>query len=269
MLEKVVQEQIEEAIVYFLSWKEGTFSFELSTILGRGEVSVDPHAFILEKGIDTQWLVLEGTRMMDEQKQGGEIPVEDTVADAFIEDDGAGFEEPPAPESQGGIVLVDDDLKAVAEIYRVLKPDGYLGSLELGWFKAPSKDIYNEILRKTCSNFVPRMLLFNEWESFFKSHKFELIKDHIDRDGLHAEMMNLVSTLFLITVYTATVRLNSGDMITDRFNPERIGRATDNKHRRCGAGCNMCSAGIIANDQTRILTKRNQIDDFRLSGQVD
>jgi len=78
--------------------------------------------------------------------------------------------------SQAFFILIDNKQKALEEIYRVLKPDGYLGSLELGWFKAPSKDIYNEILRKTCSNFVPRMLLFNEWESFFKSHKFELIK---------------------------------------------------------------------------------------------
>ena len=61
-LEKVVQEQIEDAIVFFLTWKEGTFSFELADIQGRGEFSVDPQAFILEHGIDTQWLVLEGTR---------------------------------------------------------------------------------------------------------------------------------------------------------------------------------------------------------------
>ena len=103
-LEKVVQEQIEESIVYFLSWMEGTFSFELSNIEGRGEVSVDPHAFILEKGIDTQWLVLEGTRLMDERSREGP-KAEDTVDDAITEEPDTGG----APEGLGSIILVDDN----------------------------------------------------------------------------------------------------------------------------------------------------------------
>jgi CheY-like chemotaxis protein len=106
VLEKIVQEQIEEAIVYFLSWKEGTFSFELSEIQGRGEVSVDPHAFILEKGIDTQWLVLEGTRKMDEMSRHG-VEAEEEQAEGA----GAAEEAPQAASevSRGGVVLVDDD----------------------------------------------------------------------------------------------------------------------------------------------------------------
>jgi CheY-like chemotaxis protein len=104
VLEKVVQEQIEESIVYFLSWKEGTFSFELSDIQDRGEVSVDPHAFILEKGIDTQWLVLEGTRKMDERSR--EAPVEKEAPPAEVTEV---KREAATPVSRGGLVLVDDD----------------------------------------------------------------------------------------------------------------------------------------------------------------
>jgi CheY-like chemotaxis protein len=108
VLEKIVQEQIEESIVYFLSWKEGTFSFELSEIKGRGEVSVDPHAFILEKGIDTQWLVLEGTRKMDERsRQEGGAEGEETVAVA--EEEAVAEGESETTGSRGGLVLVDDD----------------------------------------------------------------------------------------------------------------------------------------------------------------
>ena len=74
-LEKVVQEQIEDAIAFFLSWREGTFCFELADIKGRGEFSVDPQAFILERGIDTQWLVMEGTRLVDERtRESGSAP---------------------------------------------------------------------------------------------------------------------------------------------------------------------------------------------------
>lgn len=104
VLEKVVQEQIEESIVYFLSWREGTFSFELSNIESRGEVSVDPHAFILEKGIDTQWLVLEGTRLMDERSRAG-TGTEEASAPSAGEEGGEGG----TPEGRAAVVLVDDD----------------------------------------------------------------------------------------------------------------------------------------------------------------
>ncbi len=108
VLEKVVQEQIEEAIGYFLSWDEGDFTFELSDIQGRGEVSVDPHAFILEKGIDTQWLVLEGTRKMDERSRQGE-DAEAGEGAAAAQEAAAVTEEAEPSGSRGGLVLVDDD----------------------------------------------------------------------------------------------------------------------------------------------------------------
>src|SRR5512133_2370806 len=111
-LEKVVQEQIEDAIVYFLSWREGTFSFELADIQGRGEFSVDPQAFILERGIDTQWLVLEGTRLIDERSREGaargpvETPAEaDGGETSFAELDS----EAPSTGDDLPLVLVEDE----------------------------------------------------------------------------------------------------------------------------------------------------------------
>ncbi len=122
-LEKVVTEQIEDAIVFFLSWREGTFSFELAEIKGRGEFSVDPQAFILERGIDTQWLVLEGTRMMDERSRervAAPAPSEAPAA-AAGETSFAGIEE----EAGGGraLILVDDD-----PLFRGMARD-YLGRI--------------------------------------------------------------------------------------------------------------------------------------------
>lgn len=78
--------------------------------------------------------------------------------------------------SQAFFILIDDKEKAFREISRVLKPGGYFGSLELSWYKVPPKDAYNEILTKTCSSFVPRMVTFKEWESFFTSKDFSHIK---------------------------------------------------------------------------------------------
>ncbi len=111
-LEKVVREQIEDAIVFFLSWREGTFSFELADIKGRGEFSVDPQAFILERGIDTQWLVLEGTRLIDERARarGSAPPVGEAAAEPPGETSFAEIEGGPVEASGGrALILVDDD----------------------------------------------------------------------------------------------------------------------------------------------------------------
>ena len=112
-LEKVVQEQIEDAIVYFLSWRDGTFSFELADIKSRGEFSVDPQAFILERGIDTQWLVLEGTRLIDERaRERGDAPAAEAQAEPAGETSFADLDTGPeeAPAVAGApLVLVDDD----------------------------------------------------------------------------------------------------------------------------------------------------------------
>ena len=124
VLEKVVTEQIEDAIVFFLSWREGTFSFELAEIKGRGEYSVDPQAFILERGIDTQWLVLEGTRMIDERSRervAAPAPAE-APPDAGAETSFAGIEDEAAAAGRV-LILVDDD-----PLFRGMARD-YLGRL--------------------------------------------------------------------------------------------------------------------------------------------
>ena len=124
-LEKVVTEQIEDAIVFFLSWREGTFSFELAEIKGRGEFSVDPQAFILDRGIDTQWLVLEGTRMIDERSRDrGAAPAPGAApagpADPTAETSFAGIEDEAATGGRA-LILVDDD-----QFFREMARD-YLG----------------------------------------------------------------------------------------------------------------------------------------------
>ncbi len=70
-LEQVVQQQIEESVYYFLTWRDGTFKFDLKEVDGRLEVGIDPQVLISHRGIDTQWLVLEGTRLIDERKSRG------------------------------------------------------------------------------------------------------------------------------------------------------------------------------------------------------
>ncbi len=97
-LDQVVQEQIEESIFYFLTWDEGTFKFDLREVDTRHEVGIDPNVVISQKGIDTQWLILEGTRMLDEHRRMGTVPVPEAAP-----------EEGDEAETPSVIVLVDDD----------------------------------------------------------------------------------------------------------------------------------------------------------------
>ena len=71
--------------------------------------------------------------------------------------------------SQAFFILIDDKVDALKEIVRVLKPGGFLGALELSWLKKPPEDIYEEFIAKTCNDFIPRVIQFDEWENFFRS----------------------------------------------------------------------------------------------------
>jgi ubiquinone/menaquinone biosynthesis C-methylase UbiE len=110
-------------------------------------------------------LINIANKSLEENDRNGRIKFE--VANAF---------EIPYPDntfdvviSQAFFILIDEKEKALKEIARVLKPGGYLGSLELAWFRNPTKEAYEELLEKTCNNFIPRVVGFDEWEEFFRS----------------------------------------------------------------------------------------------------
>jgi hypothetical protein len=107
-LEKVVQGQIEEAIGYFLSWRRGTFRFDQTDLPRRGEFSVDPQAFMLEQGIDTQWLLLEGARLADERKRGGDAHQAAAESPAAAEKKEVGPAAPPAPATPAPPAALSD-----------------------------------------------------------------------------------------------------------------------------------------------------------------
>lgn len=74
--------------------------------------------------------------------------------------------------SQAFFILIDEQEKALSEINRVLKPNGFFGSLELSWFSSPPEEAFHELMQKTCSDFIPRVKLFDEWEALFQSRNF-------------------------------------------------------------------------------------------------
>jgi CheY-like chemotaxis protein len=72
-IESVVREQIERVVYSFFSWDEGTFEFELQDDVETIDDSkIDPLQFMLEQGLNPQFLAMEGSRIIDEKRHRGD-----------------------------------------------------------------------------------------------------------------------------------------------------------------------------------------------------
>ncbi len=71
-IEEVAKEQVERIIYSFFGWSEGNFAFELGEPeeLTNGKFS-SLHQ-VLRQGLNTQWLAIEGSRIVDERRHRGE-----------------------------------------------------------------------------------------------------------------------------------------------------------------------------------------------------
>lgn len=68
-IENVVRQQIEKLVYGFFGWTEGTFAFELREPESLGGTRVDPLQFMLDQGLNPQWLAMEGSRLLDERRR--------------------------------------------------------------------------------------------------------------------------------------------------------------------------------------------------------
>lgn len=122
-IEELVREQIEHVVYSLFAWQEGSFAFDLQeSVEAVDAIRMDPVQFMLEQGLNTQFLAMEATRILDEQRftdeegggEGSVVHAPDTVDAAFDM-----MQEPvdaPASEplplsvpANGPVVLVDDD----------------------------------------------------------------------------------------------------------------------------------------------------------------
>ncbi|MBE0574593.1 MAG: response regulator [Desulfuromonadales bacterium] len=71
-IEKAVREQVEKVIYSFFSWDEGSFSFELGDPGEMADTNLNPLQFMLDSGLNPQWLAMEGSRLLDEKRHRGE-----------------------------------------------------------------------------------------------------------------------------------------------------------------------------------------------------
>lgn len=133
-IEVVVREQIEQVVLSLFAWVEGTFDFEaeddIETIDGG---IVDPLQFMLSKGLNPQFLAMEGTRIVLESRavtgtglDNGGSDETDEVEIAFSLSDvvstmGGTPEQPVARP----LVIVDDDGTTLKALSEMLRESGY------------------------------------------------------------------------------------------------------------------------------------------------
>ena len=68
-LETIIRKQIEEIIYDLLAWEEGFFNFELGEIAPKDKIEIDTQDFLLRSGISAEYLLMEGTRLLDERRK--------------------------------------------------------------------------------------------------------------------------------------------------------------------------------------------------------
>ena len=70
VIEDVVRQQIEEIIYDLLAWEEGFFNFELGEVAPKDKIEIDTQNLLLKSGLSAEYLLMEGTRILDEKRKG-------------------------------------------------------------------------------------------------------------------------------------------------------------------------------------------------------
>lgn len=124
VIEEVVREQIENVVFSLFAWAEGDFKFNVQEDLDTvDDTRTDPLQFILDQGLNPQFLAMEGTRILDEKRNVAESgyatdvsPDEDSEL-SFDLVDPVG-DKTPVSEVKVPVIIVDDDgptLRAISE----------------------------------------------------------------------------------------------------------------------------------------------------------
>lgn len=138
-IEEIVREQIERVVYSLFSWDEGSFDFELREDIDTLQLPErDPDQYLLERGMNPQFLAIEGSRILDESRHRGEqagfqendetAEVDESCDRAFDLMQSAPVGEEPTPAAVGDVpmaVLADDDENVRSAIASILSGLGY------------------------------------------------------------------------------------------------------------------------------------------------
>jgi len=139
IIEEVVREQIENVVFTLFAWIEGSFEFEVQEHIETVDgTRMDPLQFMLDQGLNPQFLAMEGTRMLDEKRHAAEMGyagVENLDRDDSVDFDFDLVDSATAvaksiqkTDVKNPIVVVDDDgptLQAVSEGMRQIGYEVY------------------------------------------------------------------------------------------------------------------------------------------------
>ncbi|MDD2582319.1 MAG: DUF4388 domain-containing protein [Desulfuromonadaceae bacterium] len=121
----VVREQIEKAVFSLFAWTNGAFRFEVQDSIETVDgTRMDPLQFVLDKGLNPQYLAMEGTRSIKENHNAAESGFAGDDYSAQTGNSVPDLAYDPFPHSsfqrpvQRPVVIVDDDgptLRAIAD----------------------------------------------------------------------------------------------------------------------------------------------------------
>jgi len=133
IIEEVVREQIENVVFSLFDWGEGTFKFEVqSSIETVDGTKMDPLQFMLDQGLNPQFLAMEGLRIQDEKRQAAETepaggdPSDEAADLAFDLVDGSNAPAAHLDVVQQPIIIVDDDGPTLRVIADGLAENGFV-----------------------------------------------------------------------------------------------------------------------------------------------
>ncbi len=135
VIEEVVREQIENVVFTLFAWREGSFEFVTSDCIDTiDNTRLDPLQFMLDQGLNPQFLAMEGARIQDEtdhaiSQEGGshrirqekDIELEFNLAGKIPER----ASKPRKPAPQKPLVVVDDDGPSLQAIAEGLRQQGF------------------------------------------------------------------------------------------------------------------------------------------------
>ena len=142
-IEEVVREQIENVVYSLFAWAEGSFDFELQESVEVSDaIRLDPLQFMLDQGLNPQFLAMEGSRIIDEMRHRPErtMPAPVSAPKASPHDDVDDFAfhlvensapaaqaAPPIPAMQKPVSPVDKPAAAAARCVSLYGEDQHRG----------------------------------------------------------------------------------------------------------------------------------------------
>ncbi len=114
--------------------------------------------------------------------------------------------------SQAILVLVPDKKRAIKEAYRVIKPGGRAGWIELSWKEDPPEDFMRKVSNELCAYCMTNVSTYEGWERLFKESgigNLELQRYSLDMGGMKTMLADegIRSTLRIMFRYATRSKM--------------------------------------------------------------